>query len=290
MARPGLSRHRKFLRLSRCLGGPIVARGVLELLWDSCYECGDDYVGTAEDIESLIGWVGEPGMVARGLAEAGMPEGVGFIEMVEGDAARPRYRVHDLWHHAPDYVAKRHRRELQRHQKEKPVLDRQTAPNGGQRSPCPDWQDGVDVTPAPAPALAPAPARKNGSPEPQRDSVPANGNARAEIAPRVRAEDGPVILTFPTVGTGGPEWRLRRVQVEEWQALFPGLDVVAECRHALAWVQASPGRRKTAKGMPKFLVAWFTRSVDRRGSGGAVPHKAAANEGNLTDWLARRQS
>lgn len=108
----------------------------------------------------------------------------------------------------------------------------------------------------------------DGSPEPHGDSAPSNGHGRAGIVPRLRADDGPVILTFPTVGTGGPEWRLRRVQVEEWQTLFPGLDVLDECRHAFAWVQSNPGHRKTSRGMPAFLVRWFTRSVDRRGGWG----------------------
>jgi len=82
----------------------------------------------------------------------------------------------------------------------------------------------------------------------------------------IRAEDGEVILVFPTQGAHGSEWRLRRRQLDEWQRLFPGLDVMTECRHALAWVSAQPAHRKTVKGMPKFLVSWFTRSVDRRGN------------------------
>lgn len=84
---------------------------------------------------------------------------------------------------------------------------------------------------------------------------------------RTRVDDGPVVLTFPTIGAEGREWRLRRRQVEEWQVLFPGLDIADECRHALAWVQSSPGRRKTGRGMAKFLVGWFTRTVERRGAG-----------------------
>lgn len=125
------------------------------------------------------------------------------------------------------------------------------------------------------------------SAEPRCDSTPATPAAdamtlrrepptRAPMPVRARADDGPVLLTFPVVGAEPHEWRLRRVQVEEWGRLFPGLDVLAECRHALAWVQAHPGRRKTAKGMPRFLVGWFTRTVDRRGANGtaAVPGKS----------------
>ena len=114
------------------------------------------------------------------------------------------------------------------------------------------------------------------SAEPRRVSTPTTGL-------RVRVEDGECLLTFPVIGTNGHEWRLRRRQVEEWAALYPGLDVIAECRHALAWVQANPGRRKTSSGMPRFLTNWLNRTVDRRGTG-----QPSADDGRsrLTQRLA----
>lgn len=104
--------HRKFRRLKASLGSAIVARGVLELLWDPCYESGDDYLGTADDIEDLVGWAGERGALTKALVDAGAPEGFGFIEPVAEGATT--YRVHDLWHHAPDYVSNRRTREDER--------------------------------------------------------------------------------------------------------------------------------------------------------------------------------
>lgn len=263
MARPGLTRHRKFRRLTLALGSPIIARGALELLWDACYECGDDYVGTADDIEGLTGWTGEAGALTRALVDAGAPEGHGFIEAINSVSSElTRYRVHDLWHHAPEYVAKRRKRELERIQKVAPTVKRRrTAPNGGQRPPSSDRQNGDGRTPSPPPS--PSPVEESG--EPLDGSPPSL---------RVRAEGGEVLVTFPVVGNNGTEWRLRRRQVEEWQALFPNLNVLDECRHALGWIRANPRKRKTVTGMPRFLNAWLTRSVDRRSGGGG----RAANE------------
>ena len=45
MARPGLNSNRKFLRLARALGSRVLARGVLETIWEPCYEIGDAYRG-----------------------------------------------------------------------------------------------------------------------------------------------------------------------------------------------------------------------------------------------------
>jgi uncharacterized protein YdaU (DUF1376 family) len=70
----------------------------------------------------------------------------------------------------------------------------------------------------------------------------------------------PVALTFPVIGSEKPTWALTERQITEWERLFPGVPILAECRKALAWVQAN--QRKTAKGMPKFLTAWLTRAVD----------------------------
>jgi hypothetical protein len=97
-----------------------------------------------------------------------------------------------------------------------------------------------------------------------------------------------VLLLFSTVGHGGPEWCLRKPQVDEWQAAYPNLDVLAECRKALTWLNANPGRRKTVRGMPTFLVGWCNRAVDRRGGAHSGPaSKSAGNAGSLSGWASR---
>jgi hypothetical protein len=96
---------------------------------------------------------------------------------------------------------------------------------------------------------------------------------------RVTEPASPAVLTFPTIGSGEKTWALTERQVEEWRRLYPGLDVLGECRKALAWVQAK-GQPKTAKGMPSFLVKWFNRAVDDgRVTRGAAYRPAEATTG-----------
>lgn len=252
MARPGLSGHRKFRRLARALGSQIMARGALELLWDACYESGDENVGTAEDIEHAVGWTGEKGMLTQALADAGAPTGVGFIERLEG-VTEPVYRVHDLWHHAPDYVAKRRRRELERQGKADPGT---RPPNGGQCLPLSSSQDGDGRPPSPSPSPSPSHG-KNGSAD----------------------EPAPTFLAYPCVGRI-QSFQLSETQVVEWVGLYPNVAVRAECRKALGWLIANPRRRKSEGGMPRFLVNWLNRAVDeRRGEsrarGASEPRRAA---------------
>ncbi len=108
MARPTLTGHPKFVRLAAAVGGKHVARGVLELIWESAYASGDPFVGDVDTLESIADWRGERGGLARALYAGGD----GFL-----DIGPDGYYVHDLEDHAPDYVLKRWERERQRKEK-----------------------------------------------------------------------------------------------------------------------------------------------------------------------------
>lgn len=95
-------------------------------------------------------------------------------------------------------------------------------------------------------------------------SVTGNGS----VSPEALTRSVPVVgfAFFPVVGkSNGGRWELDESQVADWEQLYPNLDVRGEMNKALAWAEANPGRRKTAKGMPAFLVNWLSRATDRRG-------------------------
>lgn len=82
----------------------------------------------------------------------------------------------------------------------------------------------------------------------------------------------PSLLRFPCDGDPN-EWHVVGSLVKHWRELFPSLDIGQECRNALAWVEASPDRRKTARGMQRYLVGWFGRAQNggqRRGGSPAL--------------------
>lgn len=95
-------------------------------------------------------------------------------------------------------------------------------------------------------------------------NAPAKKKSRKAAAPA-----SPEVLAFPTRGTSST-WSLTEAMVEEWVALFPGVDVLQCCRGALAWVMADVRHQKTARGMKAFLVSWLNRQVEinSRGNGG----------------------
>ena len=68
-----------------------------------------------------------------------------------------------------------------------------------------------------------------------------------------------VTLQYPT--KDGGHWDLTSTQIDAWATAYPALDVRQECAHAREWVLADTSRRKTAKGMAKFLVGWLNRAT-----------------------------
>ena len=91
-------------------------------------------------------------------------------------------------------------------------------------------------------------------------------------SPRPAEDASPVVMEFPCNGTRR-KWQLRQSRIDQWREAFPAVDVLAECRRALAWINDNPTKRKTANGMAKFLGAWLGRVQDRSGQ---VPTTAAA--------------
>lgn len=92
-----------------------------------------------------------------------------------------------------------------------------------------------------------------------------------------------IVLTFPTFGEGR-DWFLTASQVAHWSTLYPALDVLQECRQACAWVEANPTRRKTKRGMPKFLTAWLNRAMRDIKTGRKFTPQAAPTMATTLHW------
>lgn len=92
------------------------------------------------------------------------------------------------------------------------------------------------------------------------------------------AEDEIPVLVFPCDGKP-PTWDLVESQLAQWRALYPSLDVDAECRKAYAWVLADAANRKTSRGMLRFLVGWLNRNQNRGSGARRQPQPAGSIDG-----------
>ena len=90
--------------------------------------------------------------------------------------------------------------------------------------------------------------------------------------------------TFSTSGTV-KHWLLPHSKLDEWRAVFPGVDIEQEVNRARQWLIDNPRRRKTCSGMLKFLNTWLTKAQNdgrtagnRSGGGGQAIGKAEQRE------------
>lgn len=56
---------------------------------------------------------------------------------------------------------------------------------------------------------------------------------------------------------------INQKQVDEWKELFPAVDVMQEIRKMKAWCDANPERRKTRRGVNRFIVSWLGKEQDK---------------------------
>lgn len=72
----------------------------------------------------------------------------------------------------------------------------------------------------------------------------------------------PAAAHLPT-NRNGVAYPVPVAQLAAWQEAYPAVDVPAELRRMAVWLDANPVRRKTARGMPAFVVRWLGREQDR---------------------------
>ena len=74
----------------------------------------------------------------------------------------------------------------------------------------------------------------------------------------------------------GTEWRMPLELYEEYVKAYPALDIKQEVSQMRIWALSNPTRRKTKRGMTKFVNGWLERSQNN-------PRKNN-NNSNTTDW------
>lgn len=115
------------------------------------------------------------------------------------------------------------------------------------------------------------------------DTYSDSGTGSIKDSGEVDKPPSPAVLTYPVTGRGPKEWSLTRRHLDELAECYPGIDVLAECRKALAWCLANSKRRKTATGMPAFLVNWLNNATNRGGSTTSRPQPFASQQAGETN-------
>ena len=86
-------------------------------------------------------------------------------------------------------------------------------------------------------------------------------NSKEQIKIEKKPES-PTVLAFPCNGNV-KSWNLTENKIAEYRESFPSLDILSEAKKSLQWIRDNPDRKKTARGMPRFLGSWLGRANDR---------------------------
>lgn len=81
--------------------------------------------------------------------------------------------------------------------------------------------------------------------------------------PDKSAPASPTAIELPAVG--GALVAITEADVSEWSQAFPAVNVSQQLAAIRSWLNVNPQKRKTTKGMKRFVVSWLSRDQDRGG-------------------------
>lgn len=76
----------------------------------------------------------------------------------------------------------------------------------------------------------------------------------------------------------GPEHAVPRSKLQEWQELYPAVDVMQQLRNMRGWLLENTRRRKTKSGIGRFITGWLADEQNKAGQSRASPFHAAKKE------------
>jgi len=101
-------------------------------------------------------------------------------------------------------------------------------------------------------------------------------------------KSGPVCVILLT--NTGDEFSIFESELPEWEKTYPAVDVRQQLLAMRQWLIANPTRRKTKRGMRKFVVSWLDRMQNRgpvKANQGAPPSQAVQHQQAINEELRR---
>ncbi len=120
-------------------------------------------------------------------------------------------------------------------------------------------------------------ADANDAIEKEKENGNGNGKGNKGDSGGAPASGPPPAITLPL--NDGTAYPIPTEQCRKWAELYPAVDIMQELRKMLGWLDANPGKRKTRRGILRFVTGWLAREQDKGHSRGAAP-TAPPSSGN----------
>lgn len=252
----GFYSHPKTIKLMRIFG----AEGVLCLqrlwIWSAQNRADGNLAGFEdEDIEIAACWSGACGEFVQALVK---------LRFLDGNTGE--YALHG-WDEHQGYVT----REAERIARAKKAANTRWGKNPSDAS-----------SNAPSMPEAQKSGASSNAPNQTKPSIRREDSLRSSSCPEHHSVDsGPMPATLDVVITlplnTGEEHPVTQGEIDQWQDLYPSVDVPQALRSMKGWLIANRQKRKTKTGISRFVQAWLGREQDRGGSNCAPRAAPAGN-------------
>lgn len=100
--------------------------------------------------------------------------------------------------------------------------------------------------------------------------IQSESESNPDISAEPQATHAPPVVELPL--NDGDIYPVTQEQAAEWGSLYPAVDVMQQLRAMKGWLNANPAKRKTRRGILRFVNGWLSREQDR---GRGAPAKPA---------------
>ena len=92
--------------------------------------------------------------------------------------------------------------------------------------------------------------------------------------PEPKKSSSPVVITITL--NDKTEYEVTEEDISEWKELYQAVDIMQELRKMKGWSDANPSKRKTRKGIKRFINSWLAKEQDNYHG----PHGGGQSGGN----------
>ena len=76
--------------------------------------------------------------------------------------------------------------------------------------------------------------------------------------------DEPIFITLTL--NDKSEYPIPQSRIDEYKELYPAVDVEQELRNMKGWINSNPAKRKTKRGIDRFINSWLSKEQDKGGN------------------------
>lgn len=84
----------------------------------------------------------------------------------------------------------------------------------------------------------------------------------------------------------GETYQPEEADIIAWQRTYPAINVHQELNAMESWLDANPTRRKTSRGIKRFINSWLSRAQDRGGSPQVKAKRQSSRDVSIEDKMA----